>query len=69
MKKYPRIGRVDRHDKNICSKCACGEVGKAKVHIELSFMRGEDEVVWACKEHEKNVEFLLTGLTDEQEKE
>ena len=56
---YPRIGRMDKHDKNICARCRCGEIGKRKVHIQLSIFRGEDEVVWACMEHRNDPEYLL----------
>ena len=59
IKSYPRIGRIDSRKKNTCAKCRCGDLGTAKVHIQLSFMRGEDEVIWACNEHKLNPEFLL----------
>jgi hypothetical protein len=58
-KNYPVIGRIQPHKKNTCAKCRCGEIGTAKVHIELSFMRGEDEVIWACSEHKLQPEYLL----------
>ena len=57
-KSYPNIGRTERRNKNTCAKCKCGEIGKFKVHIECSFMRGEDEVVWACEAHKKDVNYL-----------
>ena len=64
MKDYPRIGRIDRHNKNICAKCRCGELGTAKVHVEYTYMRGEDEVVWACEKHKKDLEFLRDSVAE-----
>ena len=58
MSKYPRIGRIDSHRKNTCAKCFCGEIGKAKVHLEYNWFRGEDEVVWACVAHIKDADYL-----------
>ncbi len=57
-KSYPRIGKVETRNKNTSAKCKCGEIGKVKVHIECSIFRGEDDVVWACQDHFKDVNFL-----------
>ena len=61
-KQYPRIGRTDNHLKNTSAICHCGEVGKYKVHIEYTFMRGEDEVIWACQHHKKDTDYLVNAL-------
>lgn len=65
-KNYPVIGRIDSHKKNTSAKCKCGELGTAKVHIEVSWFRGEDEVIWACNEHKLHPNYLL-GIDTEQE--
>lgn len=57
--KYPRIERIRQRKKNTCAKCACGEVAKYQPEIEVSYMRGDDVVVWACGMHKKDHEFLL----------
>ena len=56
--KYPRIGNVRKHKKNNCAKCKCGEIGRYKVDIQWTYMRGDDDVVWSCESHNKDVEFL-----------
>ena len=58
MKKYPLISGAKNHKKNTSACCKCGALGRYKVTIECSYMRGEDDVVWACEEHKKDVEFL-----------
>jgi hypothetical protein len=57
-KKYPNIGKFEKRDKNTQAKCKCGAIGKRKVHIQCSHFRGEDEVVWACMDHFKDVDYL-----------
>ena len=59
MSKYPRIGETVKRKKNNCAKCRCGEVAKFKVHIQLDYMRGNDEVIWSCESHKKDVGYLL----------
>lgn len=57
---YPRIGesRKGKHG----GKCsACGKRGEFRVDIEVSYMRGDDEVVWACDEHRKDVGALTAS--------
>lgn len=52
MKDYPRIGKIEKRPKNTCAKCSiCENIGTKKVHIQISFFRGEDEVTWACDQH------------------
>lgn len=59
MKKYPRIISTNARKKNTAAKCKCGELGKFRPEIQVSYMRGDDIVVWACDEHKMNHEFLL----------
>lgn len=59
--KYPRIERINPRRKNSCAKCPCGEIGKYRPEIEISYMRGDDIVVWACEEHKKDTQFLLAN--------
>lgn len=66
-KKYPTIGRVELRKKNTCAKCRCGAIGIAKVHIEVSWFRDEDEVVWACEEHKRQPEYLLGAMQEDDE--
>lgn len=58
--KYPRIGRVEKREKNTRATCKCGALGICKVHIQISYMRGDDEVLWACNDHKRDAAFLLT---------
>ena len=59
-KKYPIIGRTENRERNTQAKCvACGDIGKYRVHIEISWFRGEDEVLWACKDHKNDADLLL----------
>ncbi len=58
MKKYPKIGRTYRHEKNNCAQCRCGAIGRYKVDIAYTYMRGDDDVVWACEKHKKDIEYL-----------
>jgi hypothetical protein len=62
MSKYPRIGGRERCDKNISAKCRCGEIGKYRVEIQTSWMRGDDEVVWACDKHKNDLDFLAEAI-------
>ncbi len=63
-KQYPRIGQLQKKDKNTQAKCRCGEIGKRKVHIQVSWFRGEDEVVWSCMNHRNDVDYLLGSDTN-----
>ncbi len=58
-KQYPVIGSVRPRNKNTSAKCKCGEVAKFRPEIQVNYFRGDDEVVWACNEHKRDVEFLL----------
>jgi hypothetical protein len=58
MKQYPRIGEVQKKPKNTQAKCRCGEVGKFRIHVQFDYMRGNDEVYWACPDHKSDVIFL-----------
>ena len=58
MKKYPRLGSALNHAKNTSAKCICGEIGKFKITIEWSYMRGDDDVVWACPAHKRDFNYL-----------
>ena len=64
MKSYPRLGRTDRHDKNTSARCRCGELGTAKVHVEYTCMRWEDEVVWACDAHKNYLDYLVESVRE-----
>lgn len=57
--KYPRLGRVIPHKKNDCARCSCGEIGKYKIDIQWSYMRGEDSTVWSCENHKRDSLFLI----------
>ena len=55
-KHYPVIGRVENKPKSRGVFCkACGEPATCKVHIEVSWFRGEDEVYWSCDNHKNDV--------------
>ena len=58
-KKYPLIDSVRPRKKNTHAKCKCGDIGKYRPEIQVSCMRGDDVVVWACEEHKRDVEFLF----------
>ena len=62
MSKYPRIGRTEKRLTNTAAKCPCGEIGKFRLHIEWTYMRGEDDVVWRCPQH---VEYLAMPMDKE----
>ncbi len=58
MSKYPRIGVSTPRKKNTQAKCRCGEVGQYKVEIQWDYFRGNDDVIWACNDHRKSLEYL-----------
>ena len=62
MCNYPKIGLVERRPKNTSARCRCGTIGKYQIHIQVNWFRGDDEVVWACEGHKKDVEFLITNV-------
>lgn len=61
-KQYPFIGNIYKHKKNTCAKCKCGEIGRYKVEIRWNYMRGDDEVEWACEAHKNDIDFLANPL-------
>lgn len=56
--KYPRISEVEKRPKNTNAKCKCGAIGKNIVVIQVNYMRGDDDVVWACEDHKRDINFL-----------
>ena len=64
-KAYPFISGTELRKKNTCAKCKCGEIGRYKVTIQCSWFRGEDEVVWSCEDHKKDVDFLYYDSPNE----
>ncbi len=60
-KVFPRIGRVLKQRLNHQAKCKCGKVGKFKTEIHYNYMRGDDDQVWSCDAHAKDLTFLLGG--------
>ena len=62
MKKcYPCMGQIEHRRKNTQAKCQCGELGVARIHIQVNWFRGDDEVKWACQKHFHAIGFLLGG--------
>ena len=59
-KKYPLIGAVRPKKKNTCAKCKCGETAKFMTEIQVNYFRGDDDVLWSCDLHKKDVDFLLS---------
>lgn len=59
MKAYPRIGKTQKRPKNTQAKCKCGEIGKFRVHVQVDYMRGNDEVFWACPAHRNDANYLI----------
>jgi len=56
MSKYPRISGTEKRPKNTAAICDwCDEIGKYKLTIENDYMRGNDDVVWACETHKRGV--------------
>ncbi len=58
-KKYPHIESIRPRKKNTQAKCRCGALGQYRPEIQVSYMRGDDVVVWACDTHKKDADFLL----------
>ena len=56
---YPYISNIENRKKNTSALCVCGEVGTAKVTIQTSWFRGEDEVLWSCDRHKNAPNALL----------
>lgn len=56
---YPRIGEIEKRPKNTSERCRCGVIAKYRVHIQVDWFRGDDEVEWACETHKRDVDFLL----------
>jgi len=61
-KKYPNIGQVDSREKATQAKCPCGEIAKFKSHIQWNYFRGEDDVVWSCDKHKRDVDFHVDEI-------
>lgn len=56
MANYPRIGQTEKRFKNTAPNCKiCKGIGKYRVHIEVDWFRGDDEVEWRCEEHKRTV--------------
>lgn len=67
MSKYPRIVRVDPKPRSQGVVCkACGEPARFKSHVEVSWFRGEDEVVWSCAAHNRDARALLVEPNEAQ---
>lgn len=47
--KYPRIGSSRNHTKGLCQ--CCQKPAKHRVDIQVSYMRGDDEVYLVCQDH------------------
>lgn len=58
MNKYPRIRTVHKKPKNTAAKCKCGAVAKFKTEIEYNYMRGDDDFLWSCEDHKKDIKYL-----------
>lgn len=58
-KSYPRIGQIIKKTTNTSAKCKCGQIGKFFIEIQVNYMRGDDEYYWSCKEHKRELNFLL----------
>lgn len=63
-KQYPNISEIEPRPKNTNAKCKCGAIGKFRVTVQVSWFRGEDEVLWACDDHKRNIPILF-GLESE----
>lgn len=60
---YPIVGIVLKKNRNTQRKCVCGELAKFATHIQFSYFRGDDDVIWSCEEHKRNV-VALTGINN-----
>lgn len=61
-KTYPAISNTSKRDRNTQAKCPCGKVAKFMTFIQFNYMRGDDEGVWSCEEHKKDLDVLLEGV-------
>ncbi len=57
--KYPRVLEVEKRSKNNSAKCKCGDIAKFRSHIAFNEMRGDDDVIWACNDHKRDLVFLV----------
>ena len=64
MSKYPRIVTRTQGKGKICIVCKRRTTDTA--NIEVSYMRGDDEVVPACREHSKD-EVIQAAFHDHAE--
>jgi len=63
-KTYPNIGEVIKRKGNTAARCGCGEIAKNKVHIQYDYFRGNDDLVWACDIHKKDIDHLTETRRD-----
>lgn len=62
-REYPRMGRIQKLDRPTKAKCKCGSHAKFKVHVQFNIFRGDDDVLWSCEDHKKDVDFLTATAT------
>ncbi len=65
LRDYPKVGNITPRPGNTQAKCPCGEVGKFLTEVQYTFMRGEDDVVWTCKAHKRDIGLLTRTASPE----
>ena len=64
-KDYPYISRVCKRLANNAALCRCRRVAKFQAEVRFNYMRGDDDYLWACEAHKKDLDFLL-GLNSQE---
>lgn len=59
-KSYPNISGIIKKPKNTCATCKCGEIGKFIIIVQVDYFRGDDDYLWSCDEHKRDLEFLTS---------
>lgn len=52
-KEYPRIASINQLPK--VNFCPCGRVATWAVEVQVNWMRGEDETVFRCDQHKRDI--------------
>lgn len=61
-RQYPKISGVIKKPKNKTVKCKCGQVAKFQTVIQVNYFRGDDDFIWSCDEHRRDLDFLRSQL-------
>ena len=62
MRQYPRISEVNKKPKltkKICECKGCNNIATRLVTVQITYMRGDDEIYQTCDDHKRNMPAIL----------